>query len=133
MPPLDDHMSDPALPELRCRDLVGTTAHRSDELVVRLEGTADSRFTDELARFVVSAQEASLATAVKRVVIDFRELEFMNSSCFKSFVTWLQNLLDLEPERQYRIRFLSDANKHWQARSLKALSCFAADLVEVVP
>ena len=125
-------MSDPALPELRCRDLVGTTAQESGDLIVRLVGTADSRFTDDLSRFVVSAQQVALATAPSRVVIDFRELEFMNSSCFKSFVNWLQNLLELEPERQYRIRFLQDPDKHWQARSLKALSCFAADLVEIV-
>jgi hypothetical protein len=125
-------MSDPTLPELRARELTGTASRDSDELVLRLEGTADSRFSDDLSRFVVSAQEAALAVAVKRVVIDFRDLEFMNSSCFKSFVTWLQNLMELAPERQYRIRFLSDPTKHWQARSLKALSCFAADLVEIV-
>ncbi len=125
-------MSDQALPELRCRDLTGNVAERSGELVVRLEGTADSRFTDDLSRFVGSAQEAALAARVERVVIDFRELEFMNSSCFKSFVSWLQNVLELEPQRQYRIRFQSDPDKHWQARSLKALSCFATDLVEIV-
>jgi hypothetical protein len=124
-------MSDPALPELRCRDLIGSSARDGDELLVKLEGTADSRFTEDLSRFVVAAQETALAAATQRVVIDFRELEFMNSSCFKSFVNWLQTLLELEPERQYRIRFLSDPNKHWQARSLKALSCFAADLVEI--
>src|SRR5262245_18676829 len=125
-------MSDQSLPELRCRDLFGTTPRQSNELVVRLAGTADRRFTGDLSRFVGSAREAALAARAERVVIDFRELEFMNSSCFKSFVGWLQNLLELEPERQYRIRFLSDPNKHWQARSLKALSCFAADLVEIV-
>jgi hypothetical protein len=126
-------MSDPAaLPELRCRDLTGNAVLQSGELQLRLEGTADSRFTEELSRFVGSSQEVALAGGVKLVVIDFRELEFMNSSCFKSFVSWLQNLLDLEPERQYRIRFVSDPNKHWQARSLKALSCFASDLVEVI-
>ena len=127
-----EHMSDSPLPELGCSDLNGTASMQSDELSLRLEGTADSRFTDDLSRFVVGAQESALAAGVKRVVIDFRELEFMNSSCFKSFVTWLQNLIELEPARQYQIRFVSDPNKHWQARSLKALSCFAADLVEIV-
>jgi len=125
-------MSDQALPELRCRDLVGTTARQGEELIVRLEGTADSRYTDDLSKFAAAAQQEALAVRPERVVIDFRELEFMNSSCFKSFVNWLQNLLELEPDKQYRIRFMSDPNKHWQARSLKALSCFAADLVEIV-
>ena len=127
-----EHMSDAPLPELGCSDLTGTASLEPDQLNLRLEGTADSRFTDDLSRFAVEAQQAALAAGVKRVVIDFRDLEFMNSSCFKAFVTWLQNLMELEPARQYRIRFVSDANKHWQARSLKALSCFAADLVEIV-
>src|SRR5687768_17539633 len=114
-------MSDLPLPELRCRDLIGTTAMAGDELLFRLEGTADSRFTEDLSRFVGKAQQVAVDAGVRRVVIDFRELEFMNSSCFKAFVTWLQNLLELEPEKQYRIRFVSDPSKHWQARSLKAL------------
>jgi anti-anti-sigma regulatory factor len=66
---------------------------------------------------------------VPEVVIDFREFDFMNSSCFKAFVTWIGNVQ--ESEKQYRIRFLSDVNKHWQLRSLEALRCFAVDLIRV--
>ena len=118
------------LPALRCNDLTGSTSRDGEELILQLVGTADARYTSELATFVGQVQEVALGT-VQRVVIDFRDLEFMNSSCFKAFVTWLQNLLELEAAQQYRIRFLSDPGKHWQGRSLKALSCFASELVEI--
>ena len=84
-----------------------------------------------MSEFVAGIQQAAEAEPTSRVVVDFRQLEFMNSSCFKAFVTWLQNLLDVPAERRYRIRFVSDPNKHWQARSLRALACFATELVDV--
>jgi hypothetical protein len=61
-----------------------------------------------------------------------RELEFMNSSCLKAFVSWIAKLEDVEdPQAQYRIRFLSDATKLWQRRSLGALTCIDADRLQV--
>jgi hypothetical protein len=119
------------LPELRCTDLIGTTSRDARELIMRVVGTADARHTSELAAYVGEVQQVALDDKTERVVVDFRDLEFMNSSCFKAFVTWLQNLLELDAARQYRIRFLSDPTKHWQGRSLKALSCFASELVEI--
>jgi hypothetical protein len=50
---------------------------------------------------------------------------------FKAFVSRLGTLQDLDVALQYRIRFLSDEEKHWQRRSLGALSSFAVDLVEI--
>jgi hypothetical protein len=63
--------------------------------------------------------------------VDFRELEFMNSSCFKCFVTWLGIVQDLEPTRQYKIVFASNRELHWQRRSLNALRCFAMGVVTI--
>ncbi len=60
-------------------------------------------------------------------------LEFMNSSCMKTFVTWIGLDQGLEADKQYKIRFRSNPEIHWQRRSLHALSRFAADLVTVEP
>jgi hypothetical protein len=124
-------MNDTSLPVLRCRDLTGTTSRDAGELLVTLNGTADGRWTVPMAEFVAAVEQEAENTPTSRVVVDFRQLEFMNSSCFKAFVTWLQHLLDLPPERRYLIRFVSDPKRHWQARSLRALACFATELVEV--
>jgi len=68
---------------------------------------------------------------VKTVKVDLRQLEFMNSSCFKIFVAWLAQLRDLDAAKQYKIQIVSNPNLLWQRRSLAALSCFAVDLVTI--
>jgi hypothetical protein len=46
-------------------------------------------------------------------------------------VSWVGNLQDAEIDQRYRIRFVSNSSLHWQRRSLRALSCFASELVSV--
>ena len=69
--------------------------------------------------------------SVREVAVDLRGLEFMDSSCFKTFVTWVSSVRDLPPGGQYKIVFFSDPKRHWQARSLGALACFAVDLISI--
>ena len=49
--------------------------------------------------------------------------DFMDSSCFKAFVTWVSSVRELDPASHYRMVFVSNAKKHWQAilRSLALL------------
>ena len=98
---------------------------------VRFAGTADVEAKPDLDTSVKKLQEESLRLGATKVVVDFRELEFMNSSCFKVFVSWLAALQEIAPEKQYRIHLLSNPSLHWQRRSLAALSCFAVDLVAI--
>lgn len=100
-------------------------------LIVRMTGSAETPAAAELGRFVERVHAEVLRRGVPEVVVDLRDLEFMNSSCLKALVSWLAKLQDLESNRQYRIRFQSDPQKHWQRRSLNALACFAVDLVRV--
>jgi hypothetical protein len=98
---------------------------------VRLVGSAETMAVASLGRLLGKVHGEAMRLAVREVTVDVRDLEFMNSSCFKAFVSWLSALQDLEPNKQYRIRFLSDARKHWQRRSLGALSSFATNLIQV--
>jgi len=98
---------------------------------VRFSGTADLEVKDDLEVFVKKLYCEAVRLAATKVIVDFRELEFMNSSCFKIFVAWLAQVRDLEATQQYRIHLLSNPNLLWQRRSLAALSCFAVDLVAI--
>jgi hypothetical protein len=98
---------------------------------VRFSGTADLEAKDDLEVFVKKLHREAVKHTVTKVIVDFRELEFMNSSCFKIFVAWLAQVRDLEATQQYRIHLLSNPNLLWQRRSLAALSCFAVDLVAI--
>lgn len=124
-------MSTINVPTVSTADFQAAALHDGSGISVRLTGNADVRVMAPLDAMLRTLCAELERVPVPEVVVDMRNLQFMNSSCFKSFVTWLGQVQELEPQKQYRIRFLSDANKHWQRRSLSALSCFAVDLVKI--
>jgi hypothetical protein len=119
------------VPVIQTEDLHSEASYAPPAVSLRLVGSAESVAMPSLGNLLGKLHGEALRLAVREVTIDMRDLEFMNSSCFKAFVSWLDELQDLEPDRQYRIRFLSDEQKHWQRRSLGALSCFAMDLIQI--
>jgi hypothetical protein len=96
---------------------------------VRFFGNADMKAIEAIEKCLMSLHADVQRVGATEVLVDFQDLEFMNSSCIKSFVNWVNRVRSLEEKAQYRIRFRSNPNAHWQKRSLHALSCFAADLV----
>ena len=120
-----------ALPPVTQGELAVDASLSEGGLTIRLRGTADLRSRDFVDGYLPTVHDEALRSGAAEVRVDFRELEFMNSSCFKSFVTWISRLKQLEPARRYKIRFLSSPTAHWQKRSLHALSLFEPDLVAV--
>lgn len=99
----------------------------------RFTGNADLRAREALEKFLVGLHAEVQRVGAEKVLVDFHRLEFMNSSCFKSFVTWIGEVQDLQAEKQYRIHFRSNPEMLWQRRSLHALRCFAVDLITIEP
>lgn len=124
-------MTEPNIPPIREVDF--TAAARVDGATVHttLSGNADLNVKPQLDGFLLSLHRYALSDGVSEVVVDVRNLEFINSSCLKAFVTWISSVQAQEAEGQYRIVFLSSPRLHWQRRSLHALSCFANDLVSI--
>ncbi|MCX4245894.1 hypothetical protein [Paraliomyxa miuraensis] len=123
-------------PPIACQGFSARASSEGDSSTGRratlaLIGNADESTREHVQRAVTTMREQAAVLGVQEVAVDMRELEFMNSSCFKCLITWLSDLLEQPEERRYQIRFLSDATKHWQHRSLRALSCFATDLVSI--
>jgi hypothetical protein len=121
------------LPEIETHTMTATAklAPTPGTISVRLAGTADTEIRANLDQFVQQLHAEAVRVGAANVAVDLRELEFMNSSCLKVFVTWLAKLRDLEASKQYRIQIRSNPQLLWQRRSLAALSCFAADLVTI--
>jgi hypothetical protein len=119
-----------ALPIEQAAELRARLTREEAALVAKLSGTADLRVTDSVEAILSSVHQKAMELRIPEVRMDLRELEFMNSSCFKSFVSWISEVSDLTAG-QYRIRFLSNPRILWQRRSLHALSCFAAELVTI--
>lgn len=122
-----------SLRDMETRDFRTVTETKSapSQITTRLLGSAETESMDGLDALLKSIHSVAVANRVEEVIVDMRELEFMNSSCFKTFVSWISALQDAEGGAKYKIRFLSDKKKHWQKRSLNALACFAVDLTAV--
>lgn len=104
--------------------------HGGEDLVLEMTGNADVAAKQHLAPLLRGLHEQAKRLGVARVQVDIRKLAFMNSSCLKDLIGWLDRAR-AEGTGSYRIAFLSSADQHWQKRSLHALSCFARDLVTV--
>jgi hypothetical protein len=102
-----------------------------NRLTVYLWGNADQRGRSLFDSFLEGVDRESVAASVKEVVVDFRELMFMNSACLKSLVTWLRRVQERPADRQYAIRFLQAADAHWQVRSFSALVAFGRGVLTV--
>jgi hypothetical protein len=124
-------MSSFARSEIEVDGVSMATTEDGEGITIRMTGNADSRVKDRLQELLLQTHAEARDRHLPRVAVDLRALEFMSSSCFKAFVSWLAEVRKLEPAEQYRIHFLSDQQIHWQRRSLHALSCFAAELVHI--
>jgi hypothetical protein len=112
-------------------DFSGATTRDGNVLTTKLRGTADYSAIDLLDKLLTQTHVDATKHPASEVVVDLRDLEFMNSSCFKSFVSWITDVQELDAGAQYKVRFLSNPKLHWQKRSLHSLRCFAVELITV--
>ena len=96
---------------------------------IEYSGSGDMDAIELLAGYLKQVHEAALRLAIEEVRCDFRKLGFMNSSCFKSFVVWIDTVKNAPAA--YKISFLTDPNLHWQRRSLEALRRLAMSIVSI--
>ncbi len=100
------------------------------DLVVAFSGNGDMSAVESLGRYLKQVHTEAVTLKVGEVKFDFRDLYFMNSSCFKAYVTWI-DLVSRAESHAYKIRFLTNPRLHWQRRSLEALRCLSPGVVRV--
>jgi hypothetical protein len=106
--------------------------HDGSDLTVHLAGNADVTAKPHLGALFGTVHEQARLLGVTRVQVDIRSLAFMNSSCFKDLIAWLDKVREeAAASDPYRVTFLSSSTLHWQRRSLHALVCFARGLITV--
>lgn len=104
---------------------------RERVLLATVSGNADLSSRVALDRFLASLHEQTRQRSLGKVVVDVRELAFLNSSCLKSLVSWIIQIKDLPPDQRYQITFLSCEQLNWQKRSLFAILSLAPELVTI--
>lgn len=100
-----------------------------DKLVVAFNGTGDVAAVELLGGYLKRLHREAQRVGVSEVRCDFRKLTFMNSSCFKAFVVWIDTVKT--SDHGYRIRFVTDPEMQWQRRSLEALRRLATNVVTI--
>lgn len=98
------------------------------ELRVAFYGEAETPVREKIRQLLAQIDAEALRLKIQRVFVDFCNLGFMTSTCFKAFVTWIDHVKD---HQQYRICFASQDGQTWHRRSLTALRAFAPDLVTI--
>jgi hypothetical protein len=99
------------------------------KLSIIFSGTGDVAAIEILGQYLKQVHAEAERSGLTEVTCDFRKLSFMNSSCFKAFVVWIDTVKNAP--RVYQIRFLTDPDMHWQRRSLEALRRLATTVVSV--
>ena len=106
-----------------------TAAER--RIMVSLVGTADLTVKTQLDQFQRQVHSEAQRCLAEEVTVDVRQLEFMNSSCLKSFVWWISTVQEQAGDGKYRIVFVSSPSVYWQRRSLNALACLANEIISI--
>lgn len=103
---------------------------QADALAISFSGNGDMDAVQPLNAYLKEVQKEAVRLSVREVRFDFGELYFLNSSCFKAFVSWIVLLAKMTPP-PYRIVFASNPQLHWQNRSLDSLRQLAPRVVAV--
>ncbi len=107
-------------------------ASTSDRRIqVSLAGNADLTVKSQLDHFLREVHNEARRCLAEEVTVDVRQLEFMNSSCLKSFVWWISTVQEQAGDGRYRIVFVSSPTVYWQRRSLNALACLANEIISI--
>lgn len=96
-----------------------------------LSGNADMEMLSVLGSFLAELHKKLRARRVASVRVDFRDLYFMNSSCFKSFIVWIASIKKLDVPDSYLVRFVTNPAFRWQARNIEAMQEFAPHVVVI--
>lgn len=100
-------------------------------LVVKVSGNGDMGAVSALAAYLKLVHQEAMRLGSDEVKVDFRDLSFMNSSCFKSFVSWIDSVSRVPGSSSYKIKFLANPEQHWQRRSLEALRRMGEGVVTI--
>lgn len=124
-------MGDVTLPAI-IREGFSISFEQRDQPCLKLTGNADMEMLPVLGPLLSQFHAQVLQQGSEAVIVDMRELYFMNSSCFKSMLTWISDISKLGSIGYYRVRFLTNRKLHWQKRNLESMQAFAPGLVEIV-
>jgi hypothetical protein len=99
---------------------------------IAFQGEIGSREPDKkIVDYIDKAHQWIRESAATDVVVDIRQLSFVNSSNIRIFIDWVIRAKGEGDAPHYRIRFLAKRTVTWQRLMLGALASLATDTVVV--
>ena len=108
-----------------------TPSMANGRVCVKFCGNGDMSAVATLAGYLQLVHKEAMRVEADEVMFDFSSLYFMNSNCFKSFISLIDTVKAGAAGRAYRITFVANPRLHWQRRSLEALRRMAERVVFV--
>jgi hypothetical protein len=84
-----------------------------------------------LGDFFRALHRAAMQDALREIVVDVRQLTFVNSSAIRLFVDWATWVRALDESSRYVIRFRTDRRVTWQRTSFTVLQSLARKAITV--
>lgn len=101
--------------------------------IVKFSGCIDLLNPEPLfVPFFDNIHENIIKENIKEVILDFKELSFLNSSGIKTITKWIMKIHSLSPENKYKMKLLYSEEITWQRTSLMILTYLAPDNVQAV-
>ncbi len=78
-----------------------------------------------------NVHKGAIASGLKVVEFDLRELAFLNSSGIKAIAKWIMNLSTSPADKKYVIKILQNKSISWQTTSLPTLTFLLPGAVQL--
>jgi len=123
-------MSDATFAPLSAEGLSVIPHASADVLRVKMTGAVEMRDPGELLNpYWNGLDEAARAKKLKRVEVDLRDVNFMNSSGILTLVRWITKAKAHAPDQAYTLVLQYDRNVTWQRTSIPTLAKLAPQIV----
>lgn len=123
-------MSENAFAPLSAEGLTITPQAAGDVLRVKMIGAVEMRDPGELLNaYWNGLDDAARAHKLKRVEVDLRDVNFMNSSGILTLVRWITRAKTHPPDSAYTLVLQYDRNVTWQRTSIPTLAKLAPKIV----
>lgn len=82
--------------------------------------------------FFNKVHDQVLETGIKEVILDFKDLNFLNSSGIKTITKWIMKIPTLADDKKYKMKLVYSEEITWQRTSLMILTYLAPGNVEAI-
>jgi len=103
------------------------------ETTVKFLGCVDLQDPEPvISPFFDKIHNKIITEGIKEITLDFRELNFLNSSGIKTITKWIMKIPPLSDDKKYKLKLIYSEDVTWQRTSLMILTYLAPDNVEAI-